>query len=143
MPTKIKRTGRRLKKFSIKRSMPFSKRQVKIIKKLSQSTIESKYKDYTDNSNDFTSSDFTQLASLTTWNLTQGDGQGERIGQKISPKSFMVRGYITSSVVTTMRVIVLRLDKFNANISTSMNTDWAIGVNGFYPRDIDDYSYKR
>lgn len=79
------------KKYSNKKRMLFSKRQVKAIHKIAQNSGELKSKeDLSNNTSSITESSPLSY-NLTTMALAQGDGSNERVGDKIRIKDIQYR----------------------------------------------------
>lgn len=136
---KVRKTGRKLKKFRI--SKPFTKQQVRTIKKITQSTGETKYFDNTQNYTSIINTT-TSISDMFSWYIPQGDGEGERLGNKIFVKSVQVRGLLNMSSTNSLRFLIVRFKDYSSLTTSQIFSDFNIGLRGFYPRSVNEYSYK-
>lgn len=143
MPTKIKKTGRQLKKFRI--TKPFTKQQLRVIKRVSTNVGETKYLDTSVSNTSIINTSDAALDSIFTFNMIQGDGQGERLGDRIFAKSLQVRGTLNMTSTNSLRFLIIRLDRYSLDLVSTVNNDFdytVVGLRGFLPRDVTGYKYK-
>lgn len=109
MPTRIVKTGRRLKKFKLK-GKPFTKKQVKAIKKIAEHTGELKVYDTSISSTSIVSGSLINLFSSSShYGIVQGDGQNERIGDELTIKDYNFKINFTSGTTNgTVRLILFQ-----------------------------------
>lgn len=114
-----------MKKRSFKSSKPFTKQQLKAIKTISQHSQELKKNVTTDSSASITeTAPFTPSNALT---IAQGDGDGERVGDKIKIKDIHWKVNLRSGTVNdVVRAYVVQF--FNNSISGEL----AINPNEFH-----------
>ncbi len=124
MPYK-KVSSRRFKK------KPFSRKQVKAIKKIADNSGEVKFED------DSAVNTNLRDTSNNQHNLTgvvQGDNQSERIGMKVKLQRLMIKASVVSTQPRSLRMYVIYFPS-DANVTLGELDD--ILPNEFYPRDTD------
>ncbi len=127
----------RRKRPAKKSSTGFNKKQVKLIKKITNSQAELKFVDSTIG---FTSLTAGSVASHTIPTMIVGDTESTRDGDKIRSMKWKIR--TTLSIVeaggdgSLVRVFLLKLPATNVDGATALSRFSSMTVNSFYPRDV-------
>lgn len=109
--------GRRGKKLRYSKKLPFTKKQVKVIKKISQVSGESYREVHTGSSTNIF--DNTPMSLQVIQGMSQGDDNGNRQGDEIIPKTLQLRGYIKNTGSTDCNVRMIVIQYKNNNLLTN------------------------
>lgn len=131
MPKRRYRKSKRVSKKTIKQMV---RNELSLYK-------ETKYFDYSQTSPSITNA--TGTAIIPSFQIAQGTGDQNRIGDKIMVKGMKYIYNLNATVSASVRLICVLITPYSTAINSQVSTDFnAIGLTGFYPRDINGYKYK-
>lgn len=135
------------RKFRNKR-LPFSRRQVKAVRRIATSTSESKYVDNSDSHSSMVASDNGLVGFIMPFsndgllNISQGDGVSNRDGNSVFIKGIKLKGILkaVSSGAHHLRIMLIRVPDQLETSNDDRYTDFnAMDVSSLYPRDTKPY----
>lgn len=122
-----------------KKRTPFNKKQVKAIRKIAETSGELKYANITDTSSSLTNA---TAMSIVMPDIAQGDGDNQRIGDRITLRDYSVKAILNSGTANGLvRVYAIQ---FPDASETSVPELANLLPNDFYPtsEDIDGVKYR-
>lgn len=132
----FRKTARKIMKRRPRKRLGLNKVEKKQVKKIISKQQESKFLDYTQTISSITSSSAGNISA--GYQIDQGDGEGQRIGNQLSMKGIGYNHIITSSVSAVLRhlIIMTPLALAGSDLQTALS---AVGVNDFLPRETQKY----
>lgn len=120
-----------------RKNLPFTKKQVKAVRKIAQTSNEVKYTDESFNSTNIYAGNGLQV-NLSA--IPQGDGNSNREGDSVRPQSITLRAMLESSSTTPALIRCYAIQQLSGTTPTSIN---AISPDNFFPTmDVADEPYK-
>lgn len=105
---------------------------------------ESKFFDMTDSVTSLVTTGENTLSECVDVQIPQGDGDNQRIGNRVFLKGIKLKTLVDTSASMSLRFMLLRFPIFSTAIQTAVNTDFdgaTVGIIGQLPRNV-DYKYQ-